>query len=118
MGPGGSVGRLRFFFFFNDTATTEIYTLSLHDALPISVGLGRGRPIPGCRSRSTASSTVLLHELFGPRMTVRGPGERSRWRIPRKRSTVRCRMRILRRLPSRVEGHNPLPFTDAAEGGA
>src|SRR3712207_7639703 len=26
-------------FFFNDTATTEIYTLSLHDALPISVGL-------------------------------------------------------------------------------
>src|SRR5258708_26542830 len=27
-----------FSFFFNDTATTEIYTLSLHDALPISVG--------------------------------------------------------------------------------
>src|SRR2546425_6997460 len=34
-----------FFFFFNDTATTEIYTLSLHDALPISKGtvnIGRG----------------------------------------------------------------------------
>src|SRR2546425_4462509 len=28
---------LCFFFFFNDTATTEIYTLSLHDALPISM---------------------------------------------------------------------------------
>src|SRR5256885_12167425 len=27
------------FFFFNDTATTEIYTLSLHDALPISYAL-------------------------------------------------------------------------------
>src|SRR5260370_34475061 len=27
---------MRFVFFFNDTATTEIYTLSLHDALPIS----------------------------------------------------------------------------------
>src|SRR2546430_11305607 len=27
---------IRVFFFFNDTATTEIYTLSLHDALPIS----------------------------------------------------------------------------------
>src|SRR2546422_11361218 len=27
-----------YFFFFNDTATTEIYTLSLHDALPISAG--------------------------------------------------------------------------------
>src|SRR5256885_13899989 len=30
-----------FFFFFNDTATTEIYTLSLHDALPISIAAGR-----------------------------------------------------------------------------
>src|SRR5439155_18761553 len=29
---------LFFFFFFNDPATTEIYTLSLHDALPISDG--------------------------------------------------------------------------------
>src|SRR2546430_5178942 len=28
-----------FFFFFNDTATTEIYTLSLHDALPISANV-------------------------------------------------------------------------------
>src|SRR3989475_12692743 len=28
-----------FFFFFNDTATTEIYTLSLHDALPISAAI-------------------------------------------------------------------------------
>src|SRR2546427_11845696 len=33
-----------FFFFFNDTATTEIYTLSLHDALPIWF-----RPSPGSR---------------------------------------------------------------------
>src|SRR2546427_12493763 len=31
-----SLSSLIFFFFFNDTATTEIYTLSLHDALPIS----------------------------------------------------------------------------------
>src|SRR5256885_12654262 len=30
-----------FFFFFNDTATTEIYTLSLHDALPISPSVQR-----------------------------------------------------------------------------
>src|SRR5574344_2881014 len=31
----GVVLSIVFFFFFNDTATTEIYTLSLHDALPI-----------------------------------------------------------------------------------
>src|SRR2546430_7641449 len=35
-----------FFFFFNDTATTEIYTLSLHDALPISWAARGGRPSP------------------------------------------------------------------------
>src|SRR3712207_8722945 len=33
-------------FFFNDTATTEIYTLSLHDALPISPGRHRGPAAP------------------------------------------------------------------------
>src|SRR5438874_11605199 len=32
---------ISFFFFFNDTATTEIYTLSLHDALPISHRVAR-----------------------------------------------------------------------------
>src|SRR2546430_13629537 len=32
------IGTRYFFFFFNDTATTEIYTLSLHDALPICAG--------------------------------------------------------------------------------
>src|SRR5947207_7127181 len=48
------------YFYFNDTATTEIYTLSLHDALPIWRTRGvrrsgpRSRPRPGrrpCRSR-------------------------------------------------------------------
>src|SRR2546426_3509251 len=34
------------FFFFNDTATTEIYTLSLHDALPISRANPLNRPTP------------------------------------------------------------------------
>src|SRR2546430_12432726 len=38
--------QLCFFFFFNDTATTEIYTLSLHDALPISSPMA---PKLGCR---------------------------------------------------------------------
>src|SRR5256885_17248410 len=38
------------FFFFNDTATTEIYTLSLHDALPISAG-SRDRARSASRDR-------------------------------------------------------------------
>src|SRR2546428_1536685 len=46
-----------FFFFFNDTATTEIYTLSLHDALPISIEISGGattaaRPMTSASSRS------------------------------------------------------------------
>src|SRR5256885_7746086 len=48
-----------FFFFFNDTATTEIYTLSLHDALPISPGCtpatGSALPAPGWPCRALAA---------------------------------------------------------------
>src|SRR3712207_7100952 len=45
-----------FFFFFNDTATTEIYTLSLHDALPISVY------IPG-EIRDSGYARVQLEQI-------------------------------------------------------
>src|SRR2546429_6865524 len=53
------------FFFFNDTATTEIYTLSLHDALPICHQPAKGgrtrpswhsNPSTGPRSRATPQS--------------------------------------------------------------
>src|SRR2546422_8224411 len=47
------------FFFFNDTATTEIYTLSLHDALPISderAELGRDQPGGAAARRGQARS--------------------------------------------------------------
>src|SRR5258706_7850196 len=40
------------FFFFNDTATTEIYTLSLHDALPILTGNLPDSKLAQCRNRS------------------------------------------------------------------
>src|SRR3712207_8959174 len=46
--------------FFNDTATTEIYTLSLHDALPIF----RGQPVP-----------VALHEGPAARVVLVQPGQ-------------------------------------------
>src|SRR3989442_6805946 len=59
-----------FFFFFNDTATTEIYTLSLHDALPIYVsppagvvpGPGSGASTAG-NHRSELAETPLLPGL-------------------------------------------------------
>src|SRR5256885_3980008 len=55
---------LFFFFFFNDTATTEIYTLSLHDALPISRIPYGGTSVPllicGDRSKQPARRASCL----------------------------------------------------------
>src|SRR5258707_8392581 len=45
------------FFFFNDTATTEIYTLSLHDALPISSLIWRRTSQPSIAGIITSSTT-------------------------------------------------------------
>src|SRR5256885_7227598 len=54
------------FFFFNDTATTEIYTLSLHDALPISDDAGRGPvrtvPHPGEPARDEPLGGLSDHD--------------------------------------------------------
>src|SRR5256885_16238660 len=47
------------FFFFNDTATTEIYTLSLHDALPISAPIAGVVP-PVLLHASCAAGLVSL----------------------------------------------------------
>src|SRR2546430_6049484 len=49
-----------FLFFFNDTATTEIYTLSLHDALPISTW-----PSSPWRSGSSAPGRSCGHRVSG-----------------------------------------------------
>src|SRR6266540_7267385 len=46
-----------FFFFFNDTATTEIYTLSLHDALPISTCRTRRASAARCSPTTRCSTT-------------------------------------------------------------
>src|SRR2546430_7091859 len=50
------------FFFFNDTATTEIYTLSLHDALPIWTGIA---VILGC---ALGTFFMAFHSTQGPRL--------------------------------------------------
>src|SRR5688572_32714536 len=49
-----------FVFFFNDTATTEIYTLSLHDALPIwRFSRTSAVRCSGCRSTRTSCSSLI-----------------------------------------------------------
>src|SRR2546422_10350699 len=48
-----------FFFFFNDTATTEIYTLSLHDALPIVRRARPARSGPGAGDHQDSDDGVM-----------------------------------------------------------
>src|SRR3712207_7375085 len=54
-----NVATVSVFFFFNDTATTEIYTLSLHDALPILQGGDLAGDLEG-----TVAALGLLHTTF------------------------------------------------------
>src|SRR5258708_26241520 len=64
------------FFFFNDTATTEIYTLSLHDALPIYILDG----LESLRRALDGELPRLPHEIFGRTL------EQVRGDLPRLRS--------------------------------
>src|SRR5215813_14812193 len=60
-----------FFFFFNDTATTEIYTLSLHDALPISVAENRRRDRVGGDDHAAGAVTDVGELGEGDRKSTR-----------------------------------------------
>src|SRR2546422_8304100 len=62
------------FFFFNDTATTEIYTLSLHDALPISES---GRQAPPALGGDRAGRDHPLRRAGAPHHLGDGPEPRA-----------------------------------------
>src|SRR3712207_7308603 len=67
---------LRLVFFFNDTATTEIYTLSLHDALPISAtSPASASPPAGCSRPGSKGSADPAPLASGRRAS--GPRSRS-----------------------------------------
>src|SRR2546422_8221847 len=91
------------FFFFNDTATTEIYTLSLHDALPISLpGADRDAPRgdgapgsapraahPGKDRKSTrlnSSHGYISYAVFC--LKKKKDGHIPEWGLPRLRCTL------------------------------
>src|SRR3712207_8038030 len=70
------------FFFFNDTATTEIYTLSLHDALPISTSCSRtSTSAAGPRSTASRSSSTRRTPAWAGR--TRASSTRTSRRSPR-----------------------------------
>src|SRR2546430_7149247 len=57
------------FFFFNDTATTEIYTLSLHDALPILAVCSGTRKRSGCGGSPLSSDDTPVCRVIGATAT-------------------------------------------------
>src|SRR3712207_7135415 len=84
-----------FFFFFNDTATTEIYTLSLHDALPISLSTN-------CRScdqstamrRSYSAACGMVGAAApAPSMFTTRKVVRMRWRVRSEEHTSELQSR-------------------------
>src|SRR5258706_16390203 len=60
-----------FFFFFNDTATTEIYTLSLHDALPISLIFADRKVVTRGRTTSDSKRRHCLRRQPFPALLLR-----------------------------------------------
>ena len=99
-----------FLFFFNDTATTEIYTLSLHDALPISLDRTMGSLVVGAEvclpigMESPVSHTAPLDTTsrsLGCELSVGDSqltgGFRRRWRIRCRRQMRRVQLGVLRR---------------------
>src|SRR5437868_9507455 len=62
-----------YFFFFNDTATTEIYTLSLHDALPILPN-ATAHPIGNANAVKADVLFAFLRDRVLPSLAVVGQG--------------------------------------------
>src|SRR5206468_7789071 len=79
------------FFFFNDPATTEIYTLSLHDALPIFCDHGAGRTADQERRKKVAERENKRKRRAGEQA---GHGERSEEHTSelQSRSDLVCRL--------------------------
>src|SRR3712207_7933509 len=96
------------FFFFNDTATTEIYTLSLHDALPICTT---------CRAAKMLSPTTLwVCTLLGTSLSVvtRAPTSRSEEHTSELQSRQYLVCRLLLEKKKEASGSVPPPTRTSA----
>src|SRR5256886_4798146 len=83
-----------FFFFFNDTATTEIYTLSLHDALPIWSVVGEKIARLTRRSAERRVPLVIVSASGGARMQE---GDRKSTRLNSSHSQISYAVFCLRK---------------------
>src|SRR2546427_8200478 len=92
---------LIFFFFFNDTATTEIYTLSLHDALPICC---RGRAQPADASDHDRCGGIAHR---GRDLTRRSEEHTSELQ---SQSNLVCRLLLEKKKKQKVRTNNTQPL--------
>src|SRR5438552_14520060 len=93
---------LCFFFFFNDPATTEIYTLSLHDALPISLQADhRAVRQERVEQRAMAADRVHAQNHREARRAL-APHEREPPRLGLRRGALAAATALARCLPARL----------------
>src|SRR2546430_10453557 len=83
----------RSFFFFNDTATTEIYTLSLHDALPILM-MGSSQVL--CRPGNSCTKTRIDLDSAGSRV-ISGPRSEEHTSELQSQSNLVCRLLLAKK---------------------
>src|SRR2546430_4480561 len=110
---------LLFFFFFNDTATTEIYTLSLHDALPIWTC----STCAASRVKSAASTLAAMRMPFviadsGPRRCP-PPCRRSEEHTSelQSQSNLVCRLLLEKKKKIRIDMRQPTPLSRETAAG-
>src|SRR3712207_8392650 len=103
------------YFFFNDAATTEIYTLSLHDALPIlmrAAGLQGRHPRAWRRTTLAGQRPVDAPELLGQDFTAQAPD--TRWcRSEEHTSELQSRQYLVCRLlleKKKSDRHSSIPL--------
>src|SRR3712207_7212915 len=106
------------FFFFNDTATTEIYTLSLHDALPISltvVEAADGTPlVPGTVHIAPGDFHLTIGSSGAARRTALNQAPPENFRSEEHTSELQSRQYLVCRLLLEKKKHKKhLHFTQS-----
>src|SRR3712207_7991793 len=97
-------------FFFNDTATTEIYTLSLHDALPICWTAGARRcPITSASRASPRTAASRLSSRPTGRVTVLSRSEEHTSELQSRQYLV-CRLLLEKKKNTSVSTTTPISF--------
>src|SRR3712207_6924011 len=103
------------FFFFNDTATTEIYTLSLHDALPIC-----GMPAPIFHRQSSVPDLGALAQRAGvkhlmlthliPPLAAERQGDRKSTRLNSSHANISYAVFCLKKKKIKLSTYSSLPL--------